>query len=154
MVNHTFDVSPRNATSLFAKRLSGASPARESENKTTDDMYALDLSNNSSEGFLVGDGTGRRLKRLPGETKTQAIERDKIEREHRRVLKFMRFAYPRQREAHHYKKKMLDPDQMNTTVDLTRLKQEFARMEKERLILKTSNTKTSDVNVDFFQLDS
>lgn len=46
------------------------------------------------------------MKRLPGETREQAIERDQREKERKRVEKLLRLAYPRQREAHLFKAKM------------------------------------------------
>lgn len=115
---------------------------REAVNKTADDMYDLESESEDSSDFetVIDEKNGRRIRVLPGETKEEAVARDKRDREHRRLLKFMQFAYPRQREAYLYKKKMLDPDQMNTSVDLTMLKREFRRMEKERQTLKVSNT--------------
>ena len=72
-------------------------------------------SDDSSEGRF-------KIKRRPGETKEQAIARVKKQREIRRIEEFLRFAYPRQREAYIYKKKMLSPQDMNMSVDLFKLK--------------------------------
>jgi len=62
--------------------------------------------------------SGHRIKRKPGETKEQAIDRVNREKEIERVQKLMRFAFPRQRETHLYKKKLLDPEEQNTSVDI------------------------------------
>ena len=71
----------------------------------------------------------------------------------------MRFAFPRQREIHLYKKKLLDPQGLNTSVDILQLKKEFMRLEKEKF-LKTSHTKGGNTDLMeksdmlWFQLDS
>ena len=95
------------------------------------------------------DEEGPRIKRRPGETKQQAIERIKKQKELRRLENFMRFAYPRQRETHIYKKKMLSPEDLNQSVDLLKLKQESMRLDREKSIAENANIidKNSSVQV-------
>ena len=61
----------------------------------------------------------------------------------------MRFAYPRQRETHIYKKKMLSPEDLNQSVDLLKLKQESMRLDREKSIAENANIidKNSSVQV-------
>lgn len=100
----------------------------------------------------------RRIKRLPGETKQQAIERIERQKEIRRIEKLMKFAFPRQRETHIYKKKLLQPDELNMSVDLIKLKQESMRLEEQRRLQQTLTKETADFrngsNFNFSQLSS
>ena len=43
----------------------------------------------------------------------------------------MKFAFPRQRETHIYKKKLLNPHELNLTMSLVQLKKEEIRIEQE-----------------------
>ena len=62
------------------------------------------------------------IKLRPGETKEQALERIKKQKEIRRIERLMRFAFPRQREEYVMKKKVLGPDLLGTSVDYFKLK--------------------------------
>ncbi len=66
----------------------------------------IDLNDNSSTEAEDGK---TRIKRRPGETKASALARYKKQKEINRIENFLRFAYPRQREAYLYKKKLLSP---------------------------------------------
>ena len=72
------------------------------------------------------------MKRRPGETKAQALDRIKREKEKQRIEKLLRMAFPRQRETYVYKKMLLPPEAQSMSVDLFKLKQESIRREKER----------------------
>ena len=64
---------------------------------------------------------------MPGETREMAEDRVAREKEIRRVQKLMKMAFPRQREAHVYKQRLLPPDRRGESVDLMRLKKESIR---------------------------
>jgi len=82
---------------------------------------------------ICEDSTSQGVMKLrPGETKGQALERIKRYKEIKRIEKLMRFAYPRQREEYIMKKKVLGPEQLNTSVDFIRLKQESLRIDNDR----------------------
>ena len=63
------------------------------------------------------DENGRKkIKRLPGETREQAFERYKKEKDLRRLKKLMKYAYPRQQEMHTLKKKLMPgPEEYNSS---------------------------------------
>ena len=56
----------------------------------------------------------------------------------------MKYAYPRQREAYLYKKKLLPPEDLNMSVDLIKMKREASRREMERKQMNLS--KSPDVD--------
>ena len=68
-----------------------------------------------------------------GETTKDYRERMEKMKEVDRVQKLMKFAFPRQRETHIYKRKLLSPQElkMNLTVSLVHLKKEQIRVEQE-----------------------
>ena len=43
----------------------------------------------------------------------------------------MRYAFPRQREAYLYRKRLLPPERFNISVDLLKLKKESMRLDQE-----------------------
>ena len=51
------------------------------------------------------------------------MQRLNKQKEMARIKRLMRFAYPRQRETHLYKKKLLPEEALNMSVDLFKLKQ-------------------------------
>ena len=69
------------------------------------------------------------LKLRPGETKEEALERVRKYKEYKRIEKLMKFSYPRQRETHMMKKKVLGLDQMHCSVDYLTLKRESLRID-------------------------
>ena len=84
--------------------------------------------NSSDESSVDGHQKGfKRIKLIAGETREQAIERLAKEKEVKRLQKLMRYAYPRQREEHVYKKKLLPEKDHNASVDLVALKKESKR---------------------------
>ena len=93
-------------------------------NDTTID-YEDELNNDSSEEETVG---GRKIKRRPGESKVQAIARIEKAKEVDRIQKLMKFAFPRQRDSHVYRKQLLSPEDYNMSVGLLSLKKESVRM--------------------------
>ena len=60
------------------------------------------------------------------------------------MQKLVQYAYPRQREAYLYKKKLLPPDALNMSVDLMKMKREASRREMERKQMNL--TQSPDVN--------
>ena len=78
----------------------------------TEELVNQDLDGSSTEG------SGPKIKRRPGETKEQAIKRIEKAKELKRLQKLMQYAFPRQREAYLYKKKLLPPEELNRSVDL------------------------------------
>lgn len=89
-----------------------------------------------TQSFYSQDSNGKkRVKRLPGETREMAEDRVAREKEIRRVQKLMKMAFPRQREAHVYKQRLLPPDRRGESVDLMRLKKESIRQEIEKSLV-------------------
>ena len=65
----------------------------------------------------------------------------------------MKYAFPRRREEHLYKKKMLNPEDLNMSVDLIKLKKESMRLDKERSLADSSvfkNPINQDLNGNTF----
>ena len=60
------------------------------------------------------------------------------------MQKLVQYAYPRQREAYLYKKKLLPPEALNMSVDLIKMKREASRREIERKQMNLS--KSPDVD--------
>ena len=58
--------------------------------------------------------------------------------------RLVKYAYPRQREAYLYKKKLLPPEDLNMSVDLIKMKREASRREMERKQMNLS--KSPDVD--------
>ena len=53
----------------------------------------------------------------------------------------MRYAFPRQREAYLYKKKLLPPADLNMSVDLLMLKKESIRQDLDKVDFKQTKSK-------------
>ena len=60
------------------------------------------------------------------------------------MQKLAQYAYPRQREAYLYKKKLLPPEALNMSVDLIKMKREASRRDMERKQMNL--TQSPDVN--------
>ena len=86
-------------------------------------------SDENQNSSIDSDGSPRKkkVKCKPGETLEEAQKRIDREKERRRVEKLLRYAYPRHRETYIYKKKLLPPDAMGSSVDLLSLKKEALR---------------------------
>ena len=67
-----------------------------------------------------------------------AEDRVAREKEIGRVEKLMRMAFPRQRETHIYKQRLLPEEARNLSVDLLRLKKESIRQEYEKTLVVDS----------------
>lgn len=91
--------------------------------------YDSASSGQSSLSRFSTDSRGKKhVKRLPGETREQAVERDLRDKEKKRLTKLLRLAYPRQREAHLIKAKLLmSPEESSLMHDLYTLKKESIR---------------------------
>ena len=87
------------------------------------------------ETYSSEDGaSGPRVKKMPGETRDEAAERVRKQKELRRLQNLVRYAYPRQREAYLYKKKLLPPEAFNCSVDLLKLKKESMRIDQQQYL--------------------
>ena len=72
------------------------------------------------------------IKLRPGETKEEALERIRKQKEIKRIEKLMKFAFPRLREEQIMKRKVLGPENVNESVDYMRLKREAIRIDRNR----------------------
>ena len=93
-------------------------------NTVQDNIYVHESTTDSQASFIFesDEETGQKVKRRPWETIQQALEREAREKEVARLQKLMKYAFPRRREEHLYKKKMLNPEDLNMSVDLIKLK--------------------------------
>ena len=58
----------------------------------------------------------------------------------------MKYAFPREREKHIFKKKVLPPEAFNMSVDLLKLKKESMRLDQEKSMMLTSQSKDFEMN--------
>ena len=108
-------------------------------NTVQDNIYVHESTTDSQASFIFeSDEDGHKVKRRPWETIQQALEREAREKEVARLQKLMKYAFPRRREEHLYKKKMLNPEDLNMSVDLIKLKKESMRLDKERSLADSS----------------
>ena len=97
--------------------------------------------------FSVDSNGKKHVKRLPGETREQAVERVIKDKEKRRLEKLLRLAYPRQREAHLLKHKIqIRPEEQSGGYELMRQKKEQMRQDHERSC--QADTEFLEVNED------
>ena len=105
-----------------------------------DNIFVHESTTDSQASFIFesDEETGQKIKRRPWETIKEALEREAREKEVARLQKLMKYAFPRRREEHLYKKKLLNPEDFNMSVDLIRLKKESLRLDKEKSIANSS----------------
>ena len=103
----TFDAS-RNEGFRYSTKIQNM----QTYNTVQDNIFVHESTTDSQASFIFesDEETGQKVKRRPWETIKQALEREAREKEVARLQKLMKFAYPRRREEHLYKKKLLNPE--------------------------------------------
>ena len=109
-------------------------------NTVQDNIFVHESTTDSQASFIFesDEETGQKVKRRPWETIQEALQREAREKEVARLQKLMKYAFPRRREEHLYKKKLLNPEDFNMSVDLIKLKKESMRLDKEKSIANSS----------------
>ena len=86
------------------------------------DLESSDLTESSIRDVGISDDDDSDsedpMKMRPGESAQEFDARIERLKNASRIQKLMKFAFPRQRETHIYKKQLLSPKEMNLTVSL------------------------------------